>query len=69
MSKTAVINIRTDNDTKRAIEDLYSAFGISVSDAVNIFLKNRSCKTDYRLLWNCRDIIKKRWPPLPRFKR
>ncbi len=39
MPKTAVINIRTDLDTKKAIEDLYSAFGISVSDAVNIFFK------------------------------
>ena len=39
MAKNAVINIRTDSDTKQAIEDLYSAFGISVSDAVNIFFK------------------------------
>ena len=39
MAKTSVINIRTDIETKQAIEDLYSAFGISVSDAVNIFFK------------------------------
>lgn len=39
MAKTAVINIRTDFETKRAIEDIYSAFGISVSDAVNIFFR------------------------------
>jgi DNA-damage-inducible protein J len=39
LPKTAVINIRTDNETKKAIEDLYSAFGITVSDAVNIFFK------------------------------
>ena len=39
MAKTSVINIRTDSETKQAIEDLYSAFGISVSDAVNIFFK------------------------------
>ena len=39
MAKTAVINIRTDIKTKQAIEDLYSAFGISVSDAINIFFK------------------------------
>jgi DNA-damage-inducible protein J len=39
MAKTSVINIRTDSDTKHAIENLYSAFGITVSDAVNIFFK------------------------------
>lgn len=39
MAKTAVINIRTDTETKQAIENLYSAFGISVSDAVNIFFR------------------------------
>ncbi len=39
MAKNAVINIRTDMETKKAIEDLYSAFGITVSDAVNIFFK------------------------------
>ncbi len=37
MPKTAVINIRTEADTKKKIEQLYSQFGISVSDAVNIF--------------------------------
>ena len=39
MAKTAMINIRTDAETKKEIEDLYSAFGISVSDAVNIFFR------------------------------
>ncbi|MCL2152614.1 MAG: type II toxin-antitoxin system RelB/DinJ family antitoxin [Oscillospiraceae bacterium] len=39
MAKTVVINIRTDIKTKKEIEDLYSAFGISVSDAVNIFFR------------------------------
>lgn len=39
MPKTSVINIRTDSETKAAIEALYSAFGITVSDAVNIFFK------------------------------
>jgi len=39
MAKTAMINIRTDIETKKEIEDLYSAFGISVSDAVNIFFR------------------------------
>ena len=39
MAKTALINVRTDLETKKAIEDLYSAFGITVSDAINIFFK------------------------------
>ena len=39
MPKSSVINIRTEPDVKQAIEELYSAFGITVSDAVNIFFK------------------------------
>jgi DNA-damage-inducible protein J len=39
MAKSAVINVRTDPETKRDIETLFSAFGISVSDAINIFFK------------------------------
>jgi len=39
VAKNAVINVRTDIETKSAIEELYSAFGISVSDAINIFFK------------------------------
>ncbi|MCL2361688.1 MAG: type II toxin-antitoxin system RelB/DinJ family antitoxin [Defluviitaleaceae bacterium] len=39
MTDTAVINIQTDTETKTAIEEIYSAFGISISDAVNIFFK------------------------------
>ena len=37
MAKTSVINIRTEEKTKKQIEYLFSQFGISVSDAVNIF--------------------------------
>ena len=37
MAKTANINIRTEPDLKFKIENLYSQFGITVSDAVNIF--------------------------------
>lgn len=39
MAKTNNINIRTDNTTKQAIESLYGQFGITVSDAVNIFFR------------------------------
>jgi len=37
MAKQSVINIRTDAATKAAIEALVGRFGITVSDAVNIF--------------------------------
>lgn len=37
MAKTANINIRTEPETKQKIEYLFSRFGITVSDAVNIF--------------------------------
>ena len=39
MAKTNNINIRTDYETKKAIENLYGQFGITVSDAVNIFFR------------------------------
>ena len=37
MPKNAIINIKTENETKKQIENLFSKFGITVSDAVNIF--------------------------------
>ena len=37
MAKTATINIRTEPETKQKIEYLFLQFGITVSDAVNIF--------------------------------
>ncbi len=39
MPKTSVINIRTEPETKKQIENLFSKFGISISDAVNIFFR------------------------------
>ena len=38
MAKTANINIRIEPDVKAQAEALFSSFGITVSDAVNIFL-------------------------------
>ena len=38
MSKTANINVRVDPDLKSKVEKLYSSFGLSVTDAINIFL-------------------------------
>ena len=37
MAKTTNINIRTEAEVKQRIESLFSQFGITVSDAVNIF--------------------------------
>jgi len=39
VAKTNIITIRTDAETKYAIESLYSSFGITVSDAVNMFFR------------------------------
>lgn len=39
MAKTANINVRIDPETKSSAEKLFSSFGITVSDAINIFLR------------------------------
>ena len=39
MAKTANINIRIEPETKKSAEELFSSFGITLTDAVNIFLK------------------------------
>lgn len=38
MAKTANLNIRIDPDIKEQAEQLFSRFGITTTDAVNIFL-------------------------------
>ncbi len=38
MAKTANINLRIEPETKAKAEALFSNFGISVTDAINIFL-------------------------------
>jgi len=39
MAKTASLNIRIDPETKANAEKLYSEFGITITDAVNMFLR------------------------------
>jgi len=39
MVKTANLSIRIDPQTKKGAEQLFSNFGITISDAVNIFLR------------------------------
>lgn len=38
MAKTASINIRIDPETKSSAEQLFASFGITITDAINIFL-------------------------------
>ncbi|MDO5422596.1 MAG: type II toxin-antitoxin system RelB/DinJ family antitoxin [Eubacteriales bacterium] len=38
MAKTATINVRIDPETKSSAEKLFSSFGITLTDAINIFL-------------------------------
>lgn len=38
MARTANINVRTEPDTKKGAEAVYSSFGLSLSDAINVFL-------------------------------
>jgi len=37
MAKTATMNIRMEPELKKSVEALYSSFGITVTDAVNLF--------------------------------
>jgi DNA-damage-inducible protein J len=37
MAKTANLNIRLDPKLKSRVENLYSSYGLTLSDAVNIF--------------------------------
>lgn len=39
MAKTASINVRIDPETKSSAEKLFSSFGITITDAINIFLR------------------------------
>ncbi|MCI8884517.1 MAG: type II toxin-antitoxin system RelB/DinJ family antitoxin [Dorea sp.] len=38
MAKTANINVRVDPEIKSSAEKLFSSFGITITDAINIFL-------------------------------
>jgi DNA-damage-inducible protein J len=38
MAKTASINIRVEPEIKSTVDGIYSHFGLTVADAVNIFL-------------------------------
>ena len=38
MAKTANVNVRIEPEVKQQAEDLFGSFGISVTDAINIFL-------------------------------
>lgn len=38
MNKTATVNVRMTPETKKQAEELFSSFGITLSDAFNLFL-------------------------------
>ena len=38
MARSANINVRTEPQTKSGAEAVYSSFGLSLSDAINVFL-------------------------------
>ena len=39
MSRSAVLNIRIEPEVKANAEELFSSFGLTVTDAVNVFLR------------------------------
>jgi len=39
LPRNANIHVRTDSQTKAGAEQLFSTFGITISDAINIFLR------------------------------
>ncbi len=45
MAKTTVINVRTEPEIKEQVERLYKSMGVSLSDAINMFLYK---SIDYR---------------------
>jgi len=47
MAKTANLNIRIDPDVKSRAEELYSSFGMTITDAFNVFL--HQSLLEYRL--------------------
>ena len=38
MAKTATVNVRVEPEVKERAEEIYSSFGMSLSEAVNVFL-------------------------------
>ncbi len=44
MSKTANINVRIEPDIKQSAEELFATFGMTVTEAINIFLHLKSNK-------------------------
>ncbi|MCL1940408.1 MAG: type II toxin-antitoxin system RelB/DinJ family antitoxin [Synergistaceae bacterium] len=39
MSRTAVLNLRIEPEVKTEAEELFAGFGLTVTDAVNVFLR------------------------------
>ena len=39
MSRTAVLNLRIEPEVKAEAEELFGSFGLTVTDAINVFLR------------------------------
>ena len=55
MAKTAIINVRIDPDIKAKAENLYKSMGVSLTDAINMFLY-KSLETNGLPFKLCREI-------------
>jgi len=43
MSRSAVMNLRIEPEIKSDAEELFGSFGLTVTDAVNVFCGNHLC--------------------------
>ncbi|MCL2811795.1 MAG: type II toxin-antitoxin system RelB/DinJ family antitoxin [Clostridia bacterium] len=39
MSRSAILNLRIEPEIKAGVEELFGSFGLTVTDAVNVFLR------------------------------
>lgn len=60
MAKTANINVRIEPEVKQQAEDLFGSFGISVTDAINIFLRTSIMEGGFLSRSGKQDLMLKR---------
>lgn len=59
MAKTANINLRIEPEVKKEAELLFNSFGISVTDAINIFIRTSLMEGGFLSRLSSLDIIMK----------
>ena len=57
MAKTANINLRIEPETKARAESLFNSFGISVTDAINIFLNTSIMEEKAKTYANLSELL------------